>query len=108
MVYLSDKKCVACEGDTPPLTKAEAEKYLTQVSDKWHLEDKSIWAEFKFKDFKENMAFVNKIAEIAESEGHHPDLKIYYNKLHIDLSTHAVNGLSENDFILAAKIDKIN
>ena len=132
MEDLTNKKCVACEGDTPPLTKAEAEKYLTQVSDKWHLEDspphqtgdskttngnkiprsgvgaRSIWAEFKFKDFKENMAFVNKIAEIAESEGHHPDLKIYYSKLRVDLSTHAINGLSENDFILAAKIDKIN
>ena len=107
MIYLSDKKCVACEGGVPPLTKTKAEKYLAQISKNWHLESESIWAEFKFKDFKENMAFVNKIAEIAEAEGHHPDLKINYNKLRVDLSTHAINGLSENDFILAAKIDRI-
>jgi len=132
MIHLSDKKCVACEGGVPPLTKAEAEKYLSQISKNWHLEDspphqmgnakavngnkiphsgvgaRSIWAEFKFKNFKENMAFVNKIADIAEAEGHHPDLKINYNKLRVDLSTHAISGLSENDFILAAKIDKLN
>jgi len=108
MIHLSDKKCVACEGGVPPLGKDEAEKYLTQVSDNWHLEEKSIWAEFKFKDFKENMTFVNKIADIAEAEGHHPDLKINYNKLRVDLSTHAIGGLSENDFILAAKIDKLD
>lgn len=63
---------------------------------------------FSFKNFKEAMVFVNKIADLSESEGHHPDIKIVYNKVKLDLFTHAVGGLSENDFIMASKINQLN
>lgn len=89
------------------MTLEEAKPYLDNVKD-WHVEDdgKKIERKFKFKDFKEALAFVNQIGEIAESEGHHPDLELGWGKVKVELSTHAVGGLSVNDFILAAKIDK--
>lgn len=107
MNNLSKQKCVPCEGGTPPLTKEESEKLLAQVSDQWKLNEKSISADFKFKNFKESMAFINKVADIAESEGHHPDIYIYYAKVRLELSTHAIGGLSINDFIMASKIDTL-
>jgi len=105
---LLQKKCVPCEGGTPPLTRQEAEKYLKQVAG-WQLsaDAKKISRRFVFKDFKEAMAFVNKVAALAESEGHHPDIYILWNQVRLQLTTHAIKGLSENDFILAAKIDQI-
>lgn len=108
MIHLSDKKCVACEGGVPPLNEKEIQEYLGQIKAGWKvLDDKKITKDFKLKDFNEAMEFVNKVASIAEEEGHHPDMHIFYNKIKIELWTHAINGLSENDFILAAKIDKI-
>lgn len=128
---LKNKKCVPCEGGTPPLTEEEANKLLVQVSPSWRLEENSpphqtrnvksfvdekiprsgvrerISAEFKFKNFKEAIAFVNKVADIAESEGHHPDIHINYSKVKLELWTHAIGGLSINDFILASKINQI-
>ena len=106
---LLSKKCVPCEGGTKPLPPAEAEKLLSQVKD-WEFTDgKKIEKNFKFKDFKEAMGFVNKVADLAEGEGHHPDIIVHgWNKVRLELSTHAIGGLSENDFILAAKIDNIN
>jgi 4a-hydroxytetrahydrobiopterin dehydratase len=106
---LLNKKCVSCEGGVPPMSPEEIKKYSKEVP-AWVVfsDHKKISREFKFKDFKEAMKFVNKVAEIAESEGHHPDIHIFYNRVNIELWTHAVNGLSENDFILAAKIDAIN
>lgn len=104
---LLSKKCIPCEGGMPPLSKEEAEKYLAEVSG-WKLEDeKKIEKRFKFENFKEAMKFVNKVAELAEAEGHHPDFAIMYNRVILNLTTHAIGGLSENDFILAAKIDNI-
>ena len=74
----------------------------------WEMEDyTSIYKEFKFKDFKEAMRFVNKVADLAEKEGHHPDITVNYSKVRLMLWTHAIGGLSENDFILAAKNDEI-
>lgn len=106
MINLLKKKCVPCEGRVLPLSKEETEKYLAQL-DGWSLDEKAkgISKEFKFKDFIGAINFVNKIAEIAESEGHHPDIHIFYNKVLIELSTHSIGGLSENDFILAVKLD---
>jgi len=103
---LTQKKCVPCEGDEPPLTKEQIAELLQQVEG-WTL-NKDGWLvrEYKFKDFKQNMEFVNKISELAESENHHPNFYIYsWNKLRLELYTHAINGLSENDFIIAAKIN---
>ncbi len=92
----------------PPLTKAQIAEYSPQAPG-WKVspDEKKITKEFKFKDFKESMAFVNKVAEIAESEGHHPDLYVFYNLVRLELTTHAAKGLSENDFILATKINAV-
>ncbi len=105
---LTQKKCVPCEVGTAPLAEAEIQELLPQVDKAWKVIDsKKLEREFVFKDFQEAMGFVNEVAKIAEEEGHHPDLHIFYNKIKIELWTHASNGLSENDFILAAKIDKL-
>lgn len=104
---LTGKKCVPCEGGTQPFTVAQINDYLAQLKTDWVvLDDKKIQQKFKFKNFKEAIAFVNKIADIAEQEGHHPDITINYNRVTIELSTHSIGGLSENDFILAAKIEQ--
>jgi 4a-hydroxytetrahydrobiopterin dehydratase len=104
---LLKKKCVPCEGKgIKPFSKAEAEDYLTQVVGWTMSEDaKHIAKEFKFADFIGSVNFVNLVADIAEEEGHHPDIHIFYNKVRLELWTHAIGGLSENDFILAAKIN---
>jgi 4a-hydroxytetrahydrobiopterin dehydratase len=104
-----DKHCVPCEGGMPPLDHEYVRKYAAQVPG-WDVadDDKSISREFAFKDFAEAMQFVNAVAEIAQGEGHHPDIYIFYNKVRLALSTHAIGGLSENDFILASKIDTIS
>jgi 4a-hydroxytetrahydrobiopterin dehydratase len=108
MIHLSDKKCVACEGGVPPLTSQEIAGYQAELKDPWEVvSNKKIKKEFKFKDFKEAIGFVNKVAHLAEEEGHHPDIYIVYNRVGIELWTHAIGGLSENDFILAAKVEKI-
>ncbi len=105
---LLNKKCVPCEGGTKPMTKEESQKYLAEVLGWGVIEDgKKISKEFVFPDFVQAIRFIDKIAEIAEQEGHHPDLHIFYNKVRIELSTHAIGGLSENDFILAAKINAL-
>jgi len=103
---LTEKKCKPCEGGVPPLTEDQANELLKQIPE-WTIKDGHVYRQFKFKDFKEAISFVNKVAEIAEQEQHHPNIKINYNKVSIELYTHAINGLSENDFILPAKIDEI-
>lgn len=109
MERLENKKCVPCEGGVPPLTPQEAEELSKQLSDEWSVIDEAhlLARQFMFKDFKETMKFVNEVARLAEEEGHHPDMTVSYDSVTIELMTHAVGGLSENDFILAAKIDKI-
>ena len=105
---LAQKKCVPCEAESPPLSRSSAEALLSQITG-WNLsaEAKKISKTFKFKNFREAISFANAIAEIAETEGHHPDLSISWGKVAVELTTHAVKGLSENDFILAAKIDSL-
>jgi 4a-hydroxytetrahydrobiopterin dehydratase len=103
---LTQKKCVPCEGGVSPLGENISADLLQQIPS-WELKDGKVHKQFKFKDFKEAIDFVNNIAKVAEQEGHHPDILINYNKVTIDLYTHAINGLSENDFIVAAKIEKI-
>jgi 4a-hydroxytetrahydrobiopterin dehydratase len=107
-VKLSKRKCVPCEGDIPPLTEAEAEELNKQLND-WTLVDGGalLAKSFRFTDFKQTMEFVNKVAAIAEEQGHHPDMNVSYGGVTIELMTHAIGGLSENDFILAAKIDEL-
>jgi len=105
---LLSKKCSACEGNVPLLTTEEIQTFLKQVPD-WQLvlEGKRIKRDLEVKSFKRGMRFFQKVAEIAEEEGHHPDLHLTeYKKASIELWTHSVGGLTENDFIEAAKIDK--
>ena len=108
---LADKKCIPCEGNIPPFKIEEIHKYLKKI-DGWHVkEDKldgfHLIKEFKFKNFIESQNFVNKVGNISEKEGHHPDIWFGWGYTKIKIFTHAIKGLAESDFILAAKIDKI-
>lgn len=107
--HLVKGHCVPCEGGVDPMGDEEIRKYLSMLKEDWKVskDSKRIFKEFKFKDFKDAMIFVNKIAEIAEEQGHHPDISISYNKVTIILITHAINGLSTNDFIMASKIEAL-
>jgi len=109
MAELIEKRCKPCEGGVAPLTRAQAEGMMKQLSPEWRLSDDvhRIRREFKFKDFYRTMSFVNAVAHLANIEDHHPDLEVGYGVCRIEFSTHAVRGLSENDFICAAKIDVI-
>lgn len=106
---LANKKCIPCEGGESPLKKEGASQYLFQLSSGWKISEESrLWKDFKFKNFKSAISFVNKVADLAESEEHHPDILIHdYKRVKIKLWTHAIGGLHENDFILAAKIDEL-
>ncbi len=105
---LAQKHCKPCEGKGTALGLSQVEGFLTSLSG-WSLADggKSIRKEYKFKNFKEVIVFFNRIAQAAEDENHHPELKIGYSHVGVELSTHAVKGLTENDFILAAKFDAL-
>ena len=107
MSDLTEKRCVPCEGGVPPLGKSDVERLLAQIPG-WSLSGKWISKEFNFKNFVEAMKLVNHVADLAEAEGHHPDIHIHYNRVRFDIWTHAIDGLSENDFILAAKIDALS
>jgi 4a-hydroxytetrahydrobiopterin dehydratase len=101
---LSQKKCTPCEGGTPPLSEQRADEYLRELPG-WQRSGGEIHKSFKFKNFHETMAFVNAVAWVAHRENHHPDMEVGYNKCTLRYSTHAIGGLSENDFICAAKVE---
>lgn len=103
---LVKKHCVPCENGEGKLDINKIKEYMPLVED-WFLVGDTIRKDYKFKNFKESMSFVNKVAEIAEAEGHHPDLSIFYDKVNVSLTTHAAKGLTENDFVMAAKINAI-
>ena len=106
---LATKHCEPCEKGTEPLSQSAAEEYLASVPD-WRLvtgERLTIARDLRFKDFAQAMQFVNRIAELAEAEGHHPDFCVSWNRVNLKLITHAIGGLSENDFIMAAKITEL-
>lgn len=104
---LADKKCVPCEGRTVPLFRTAAGELLKEILG-WRLSSdaRKIERAYSFKNFRDALAFVNRVGAIAEEEGHHPDISFGWGRVVIALSTHAIGGLSENDFVLAAKIDK--
>ena len=106
---LSDGKCEPCSGNTPKLDYDEISKYLAQINE-WSVNDNQemIFKKFTFKNFKKAILFVNKVGEIAEKELHHPDISLGYGYCLIMIHTHAIKGLSINDFILASKIDALN
>tara|TARA_X000000950_G_scaffold74265_1_gene92606 strand:- start:1271 stop:1606 length:336 start_codon:yes stop_codon:yes gene_type:complete len=111
MSDLYKKKCVSCDGSIPAFEISQIHKYLKKV-DGWDVKnnkDKSYYLskEFKFNNFKDSQNFTNKIADLAEEENHHPDISFGWGYCKIKIFTHAINGLAESDFILAAKIDRI-
>ena len=103
---LTRKNCRPCTAGTPALTEKEARALLQQL-DSWTLNDKSISKTFTFKNYYQTIAFVNAIAWMTHREDHHPDMLVSYNQCRVEYSTHAVGGLSENDFICAAKVDAL-
>ncbi len=106
---LAKKKCKPCEGGVAPLPKAQCQKYLRELKG-WRLDEsaKSIQADYLMKDFLAAVDLIGRIAKVAQKEDHHPDLHLTgYRKLRVELSTHAIDGLSENDFILAARIERL-
>ena len=110
MSELFNKKCVPCEGDVLPLDISEIHKFQKKV-DGWDIikNEKNIYLlqkKFNFKNFLESQKFINEVGNISEKEGHHPDISFGWGYAKIEITTHAIEGLSENDFILAAKIDK--
>ena len=112
MSSLNDKKCIPCEGGTIPFDISEIHKYQKKV-DGWNIlkNDKNIFfveKVFKFKNFKDSQDFINKVGEISEEQSHHPDIIFGWGYAKINITTHAIEGLSKNDFILAAKIDQIS
>lgn len=109
MNELSSRKCQPCDGGTPALTSAAAAQLLKQVSAAWALTENAhaIRREFAFRDFYRTMSFVNALAHVANIEDHHPDLEVGYNYCRVTFTTHAIRGLSENDFVCAAKVDLI-
>ena len=104
---LADKKCVPCRGGTPALKGAELAALQQEVPGWTVTSEHHLNREFRFPDFKQALAFVNQVGEIAEQEGHHPDILLAWGKVGVTLWTHTINGLSESDFILAAKIDRL-
>ena len=104
---LTKKKCVPCEGGEPKISYKDA-LILSKAIPNWKIVNKHhLIREFKFKDFKAGLKFVNEVGKIAESEGHHPDIVLKWGYVKIKLFTHAIRGLHQNDFIIASKIDKI-
>ncbi|MGH8174738.1 MAG: 4a-hydroxytetrahydrobiopterin dehydratase [Steroidobacter sp.] len=109
MSHLTEKRCAPCEGGVQPLSMSEAQALMKQLNAQWMLAEdgKSIRSEWKFRNFYHTMSFVNAIAHIANAEDHHPDLEVGYGYCRIKFNTHAIGGLSENDFICAAKVDAL-
>lgn len=102
---LVNKKCTPCKGDTSAMSQMEVENFLHQLDEGWILTDQvHLYKKFLCKNFESAMDFANKIALIAEQEKHHPKLTIWWGSCEVEIWTHAINGLSENDFILAAKV----
>jgi 4a-hydroxytetrahydrobiopterin dehydratase len=105
---LSQKKCIPCKEGTPPLKGDALKALLRELSGGWMVVDEHhLEKQFSFKNFSEALAFTNRVGAIAEEEGHHPDIYLSYGKVKIQLWTHKIGGLSESDFILAAKCNKI-
>ena len=104
---LADNKCVPCRGGVLPMEIAKAEEMLKQLDSGWAInEDGHLERLYRFKDFAQALAFVNRVGAVAEEEGHHPDIYLAWGKCKIELWTHKINGLTESDFYMAAKSDR--
>ena len=109
MTSLAEQRCKPCEGGVAPLSLNEAQALMAQLSDVWKLaaDGHSIRGEWKFRNFYHAMSFVNAVAHLANAEDHHPDLEVGYGYCRMTYNTHAIGGLSQNDFICAAKVDAL-
>jgi 4a-hydroxytetrahydrobiopterin dehydratase len=104
---LADRRCVPCQGGVPPLTRAQFTPLFTQLEG-WQIDNEKMLVKvFRFKNFVRAVEFVNAIMPVAEAENHHPDLRVSWGQVRVELWTHKINGLSEGDFVMAAKIDRV-
>ena len=105
---LADKSCVPCKGGVPPLTGEVLDGLHRQLADDWQLvAGHHLEKTYRFKNFREALAFTNRVGELAESENHHPDILLAWGRVTLEIWTHTIDGLTENDFVLAAKIDRL-
>jgi 4a-hydroxytetrahydrobiopterin dehydratase len=108
MVALAEKDCVPCKGGVPPLKGNDLAKLRNELNPGWQtVKEHHLEREFKFKDFREALDFTNEVGELAEEQGHHPDIYLSWGKVKVTIWTHKIEGLTESDFVLAAKIDKL-
>jgi 4a-hydroxytetrahydrobiopterin dehydratase len=108
MTSLADKECVPCKGGVAPLKGPALEKLAEQLGNGWQVKDEhQLEREFKFKDFREALNFTNKVGELAEAQGHHPDIYLTWGEVKLTLFTHKVDGLTESDFVFAAKVNRL-
>jgi len=109
MTELSKRRCGPCNAETPPIEGSEIQRYREHLNARWRVvEEHHLSARFDFPDFAEALAFTNRVGALAEEEGHHPELCLSWGWVKVRLWTHAIDGLSENDFILAAKLDRMD
>ena len=105
---LRQRHCVPCRGGTPPLDGPTRQRLVDELGGDWHVVDgHHLYKEFRFPDFATALAFVNQIGAVAETEGHHPDIELTWGRAAIKIWTHAIDGLTESDFVLAAKVDAV-
>jgi 4a-hydroxytetrahydrobiopterin dehydratase len=103
---LAEKDCIPCRGGVPALTGDELNQFAAQLSSGWRvINDHHLEKEYQFKNFRDGLTFTNLVGELAEAQGHHPDIHLAWGKVMITIWTHKIDGLTESDFILAAKID---
>jgi len=108
MSGLAEKDCVPCKGGVPPLKGQELAKFKNELNGGWQvIKEHHLEKEYKFKDFREALDFTNKVGELAESQGHHPDIYLAWGQVKLTVWTHKIDGLTESDFVLAAKADKL-
>ena len=107
MAKLAERQCVPCRGGVPPLAGEEIEKLLAQLEEWQVTNEHHLLKTYRFKDFRESLQFVNRLGELAEAQGHHPDICFGWGKAEVTIWTHKIDGLTESDFVLAAKIDEL-
>jgi 4a-hydroxytetrahydrobiopterin dehydratase len=108
MSVLAEKQCVPCTGGVPPVKGAELARLARELDGGWQVvEERQLEKEYQFKDFRGALGFTNKIGELAEAQGHHPDIYLAWGKVKLTIWTHKINGLTESDFVLAAKADRL-
>ena len=108
MSALAEKECVACKGGVPPLKGEALAKLAGELNGGWQVvNEHHLEKEYKFKDFREALAFTNKVGELAEAQGHHPDIYLAWGKVKLTMWTHKIDGLTESDFVFAAKADRV-